>query len=149
MVRTLAVRDQCKIIVIDPWNELEHMPEPGESLTNYINFALQQIRQWAEQWDVHICVIAHPKKVDTFKGQPRAPLGYDVADSAAFFNKPSLGFTVHQEKTEAGAVYTQLYTWKVRDTQLYGLFKGVSDAIFDVDRMTYAYIDLDRNGESE
>lgn len=142
MVYTLAVRDQCKVIVIDPWNELEHMPEPGESLTNYINFALQQIRQWAEQWDVHICVIAHPKKIDTTNGKPRAPLGYDVADSAAFFNKPSLGFTVHQEKTESGISYSQIYTWKVRDAQLYGVAKGFSDASFDIDAMTYTEIDV-------
>jgi twinkle protein len=28
MVHTLAMRDQCKMIIIDPWNELEHLPEP-------------------------------------------------------------------------------------------------------------------------
>lgn len=142
MVHTLAVRDQCKLIIIDPWNELEHLPEPGESLTSYINFALQQVRQWAEKLEVHICLIAHPKKLDTFKGQPRPPSGYDVADSAAFFNKPSLGFTVHQEKTETGATYSQIWTWKVRDAQLYGIYKGVSDATFDVEKMTYTKIDM-------
>lgn len=144
MVYTLAVRDQCKVIVVDPWNEIEHMPEPGESLTNYINFALQQIRQWAEQFDVHICVIAHPKKIDTSKGAPRAPGGYDVADSAAFFNKPSLGFTVHQEKLESGAYITQLYTWKVRDTQLYSIHKGVTDTAFDIESMSYTDVEIER-----
>ena len=142
MVHTLAVRDNCKLIIIDPWNELEHLPEPGESLTSYINFALQQVRQWAEKLEVHICLIAHPKKLDTFKGSPRPPSGYDVADSAAFFNKPSLGFTVHQEKTETGATYSQIWTWKVRDAQLYGIYKGVTDAAFDVDKMDYTQIDM-------
>lgn len=143
MVYTLAVRDQCKLIVIDPWNELEHQPEPGENLTAYINFALQQIRQWAESLEVHICVVAHPKKIEvSSQGQVRAPLGYDVADSAAFNNKPSLGFTVHQDTTENGAKYVQLITWKVRDTQLYGIQKGCSDATFDIDRMNYTGTDL-------
>src|SRR5690606_14373427 len=63
MVYTLAVRDACRFIIIDPWNELEHLPEPGESMTSYINFALQQIRVWAEEFDTHICVIAHPRKM--------------------------------------------------------------------------------------
>lgn len=143
MIYTLAVRDGCKLIVVDPWNELEHMPEPGESLTNYINFALQQIRQWAEQYEVHICVVAHPKKIDTFKGEPRPPMGYDVADSAAFFNKPAIGFTVHQEKTESGLPYVELWTWKVRDSQLYGIFKGRSTCTFDIDRMDYSHIELE------
>jgi len=143
MIYTLAVRDQCKLIVVDPWNELEHLPEPGESLTNYINFALQQIRQWAEKYEVHICLIAHPKKLESFKGQVKPPMGYDVADSAAFFNKPALGFTVHQEKTQSGASYVQLITWKVRDAQLYGISKGIDTCAFDVDRMDYQHLEID------
>jgi twinkle protein len=143
MIYTLAVRDQCKLIVVDPWNELEHLPEPGESLTNYINFALQQIRQWAEKYEVHICLVAHPKKLESFKGQVKPPMGYDVADSAAFFNKPALGFTVHQEKTESGASYVQLLTWKVRDAQLYGIGKGIESCVFDVDAMNYSHIQID------
>lgn len=141
MIHTLAMRDQCKIICIDPWNELEHLPEPGESLTNYINFALQQIRQWAEKLEVHICVIAHPKKMDMGR-DPRPPAGYDIADSAAFFNKPSLGFTVHGAFTEAGTPFTELVTWKVRDTQLYGINKGRSAAQFHTERMDYEPVDL-------
>lgn len=150
MVYTLAVRDQCKMIVIDPWNELEHQPEPGENLTAYINFALQQIRQWAEALEVHICVIAHPKKIEvSSQGTVRPPLGYDVADSAAFNNKPSLGFTVHQEVTEAGAKFVRLITWKVRDTQLYGIQKGATDATFDIDRMDYAEIDMGATAQEQ
>ena len=136
MVYTLAVRDGCKLIVVDPWNELEHLPEPGESMTAYINFALQQIRTWAEQFDVHICLIAHPRKMQT-EGKPRNPTGYDIADSAAFFNKPSLGFSVHQEETDEGEKYVRLTTWKVRDTQLYNIEPGHTRLVFHKDPMTY------------
>lgn len=146
MIHTLAMRDQCKLIIIDPWNELEHLPEPGESLTNYINFGLQQIRQWAEKLEVHICLVAHPKKMDMGR-EPRPPLGYDIADSAAFSNKPSLGFTVHSAKSSTGAEYVQIYTWKVRDSQLYGINKGTSDAAFDQQAMTYTEIDM--NGDDQ
>lgn len=144
MIHTLAMRDQCKLIIVDPWNELEHLPENGESMTSYINFALQQIRQWAEKLEVHICLIAHPKKMDTSR-EPRAPLGYDIADSAAFFNKPSLGFTVHGGVTDTGARFTEIKTWKVRDTQLYQIDKGGTQATFDTERMDYTKIDLGRN----
>lgn len=137
MIYTLAVRDNCKMIVVDPWNELEHLPEPGESITNYINFALQQIRTWAEQFDTHICVIAHPRKMMT-DGKPRSPTGYDIADSAAFANKPALGFTVHQEEDEAGELFVRVTTWKVRDTQLYGFEKGSIRLAFDQNRMSYS-----------
>lgn len=137
MIYTLAVRDECKMIIIDPWNELEHLPEPGESMTSYINFALQQIRQWAQQFDTHICLIAHPRKMGT-EGQMRCPTGYDIADSAAFFNKPALGFSVHKEVDEdAGESWVKVQTWKVRETQLYGIEPGNIRLTFHQHAMTY------------
>jgi twinkle protein len=136
MIYTLAVRDGCKLIIVDPWNELEHMPEPGENMTNYINWAVQQIRVWAEQFDTHVCIIAHPRKMQT-EGKPRSPVGYDISDSAAFANKPSLGFTVHQAENSEGLPVVKLITWKVRDTQLYGIEKGQTDLEFSSFAMTY------------
>ncbi|WP_116082072.1 bifunctional DNA primase/helicase [Tropicimonas sp. IMCC34011] len=136
MIYTLAVRDGCKLIIVDPWNELEHMPAPGESLTNYINFALQQIRTWAEKFDTHICVIAHPRKMQTV-GKPQSPTGYDIADSAAFANKPSLGFSVHQEEDECGDQYVRITAWKVRNTQLYGFAKSSTRLTFMPELMSY------------
>lgn len=137
-VKALAVRDQAKVIVIDPWNELEHLPEPGESMTAYINFALQRIRQMAERFDCHICLIAHPKKM-TGEGKGKAPTGYDVADSAAFFNKPSLGFTIHQAEDdgEGGDPCVELRVWKVRNVQKYQVEKGRSLMTFDKSAMVY------------
>lgn len=142
-IYALAVRDGCKLIIIDPWNELEHLPEPGESMTAYINFALQQIRQWAEQFDVHICVIAHPRKMPT-DGKPRAPTGYDIADSAAFFNKPALGFSVHKDGNDDGDEWVTVTTWKVRETQLYGFSAGSTKLTFHPHAMSYARFEDDR-----
>lgn len=140
MVWTLAVRDGCKVIVIDPWNELEHLPEPGETMTAYVNFATKTIRQWAEQLDVHIALVAHPKKMPT-EGKPRPPTGYDIADSAAFFNKPSLGVTVHQHQhtDDDGALteWVELHVWKVRKTRLYRMRKGKVKCRFDADTMRF------------
>lgn len=141
MVHTLAVRDRCKLIIIDPWNELEHMPEPGETMTAYINFATKFIRQMAERLDVHIALVAHPKKMPT-DGKPRPPTGYDIADSAAFFNKPSLGVTVHQAEftdpdTGDEDRWVELHVWKVRKTRLYGFQKGRVKVDFDPARMNY------------
>lgn len=135
MVETLAVRDRCKLIVVDPWNELEHMPAVGETMTAYINWATQRIRQLAEMFEVHIALVAHPKKIN----EPnRAPTGYDVADSAAFFNKPSLGVTVHQREDDDGESYVELNVWKVRNAQLYGFTKGRVNVNFYPDSQRYS-----------
>lgn len=120
MIKALAVRDRCKVIIVDPWNELEHLPEKGESMTNYINFAIKTIRGWAKALEIHIMIVAHPAKMRTDQGK-RPPTGYDIADSAAFFNKPGLGVTVH-EGSEDFEVH--LYNWKTRDRLLYGTTPG-------------------------
>jgi twinkle protein len=139
-VYTLAVRDQCKLIIVDPWNELEHLPEPGENMTNYINFATKFLRQMAERLEVHIALVAHPKKMGQ-DSKPRAPNGYDIADSAAFFNKPSLGVTVHKNSftrdDDTVDSWVELHVWKVRDTLLYGFEPGLRKITFDHDRMNY------------
>ncbi|RHZ96475.1 toprim domain-containing protein [Cereibacter sphaeroides] len=144
MIYALAVRDQCKLIIVDPWNELEHAPQPGESMTAYINAATKFLRQIAERLDIHIALVAHPRKMPT-EGAPRPPNGYDIADSAAFFNKPSLGVTIHQAKhtDEDGEVrkWVEIHVWKVRKTRLYGFEKGNHKVGFDQDRMSYRRLD--------
>jgi twinkle protein len=134
-IHALAVRDRCKFIYIDPWNELEHMPEKGESLTNYINFATKSIRQWAERYDTHVCVVAHPKKFSGRDGET-IPDGYDVADSAAWVNKPALGFTVHQHD-DAEDPHVRIRVWKVRDVEAYGFGRRTLKVDFDANAMTY------------
>lgn len=121
MVKALAIRDRCKIIIIDPWNELEHLPEKGENMTQYINFALKTIRRWAKTLEVHIAIVTHPAKIK-LEAKSRAPTGYDCADSAAFFNKPGLGITVHPGDEE---FQVQIINWKTRDTMLYGTQKSI------------------------
>lgn len=131
-IKHMAVRERCKFIPVDPWNELEHVLVPGETMTNYINWALKSIRQWAERFDTHICVVAHPKKMPI---PTHVPDGYDVADSAAFFNKPSLGFTVHQ--ADGDDPHVRIDTWKVRDIQRYRFGRGTMRCQFDPQKMVY------------
>lgn len=133
-IATLAARDGCKLIVVDPWNELEHLPVAGETMTTYINWATKRLRQLAEELEVHIALVAHPKKMAE---RDRAPTGYDVADSSAFFNKPSLGVTVHRRKDEYGNEWVDLLVWKVRDTRLYGFGTHTTSCAFDPEQHCY------------
>lgn len=126
MIHTLAVRDRCKVILLDPWNEMDHMPEKGEAMTDYVNFALRHIRRKARQFECHVHIVAHPKMMQT-QGGVKAPTGYDIAGSAAFFNKPGLGFTIHPGEAD---FRSQIITWKVRDSLLYGCRKGGKEVEF-------------------
>ena len=136
-ISALVVRNGVKLVIVDPWNELEHLPERGESMTNYINYALQQIRQLAERLHIHIMIVAHPRKPSSDGEPTHAPTGYDIADSAAFANKPSLGLSIYKKINEAGSEDLSLITWKVRDVQLYGFEKGATSMEFNKQSKTY------------
>lgn len=135
MIRTATVRDGCKLIIIDPWNELDHLPEPGEAMTHYVNYALTRVRQLAERYDCHVQVVAHPQKI-----RDGYPKGYDIADSAAWFNKPALGLTVHSDEDDEGNPITKLITWKVKFRQSYGIHVGERSIEFDPGAMVYRQV---------
>ncbi len=133
MVHTLAARDGCNFIIIDPWNELEHVMLPGESSSAYINYALLNLAKWADKYDIHIMIVAHPKKMH----EGRKPAGYDIADAAAWANKPRLGLTIHQEDNDSYGPHVTLTAWKVSNRQATGCAPGFARLQFDQSAMVY------------
>jgi twinkle protein len=133
VVHKLAARDGCNLIIIDPWNEIEHFLEHGESMSNYVNIALAEIRRWAAKYDVHIEIIAHPKKLN----HDGPPTGYDIADAAGFANKPGMGWSVHIADDDDYGEHVILTCWKVRNRQATGCRPGKKRLWFDEIAMTY------------
>jgi twinkle protein len=88
-----VLRDGIRVLVIDPWNEIEHMRPKEMSETQYANWALRQIRRFAMTFEVLVILVAHPTKVGGLRGTP--PGLYDIEGSAAWFNKPDFGVVVH------------------------------------------------------
>jgi twinkle protein len=89
-----VLRDGIKVLVIDPWNEVEHARPKGESETQYVNRALRSIRRFALRYDVLAIVVVHPTKEVGKDGNSRVPTLYDCEGSAAWFNKPDHGVVI-------------------------------------------------------
>lgn len=137
MMWVAAVRDQCRIIAFDPWNEIDHRTRHGEAMTDYLNDALAHIRMWAERYDVAVCIVAHPTKMQREAGQkPYPPNGYDISGSAAWFNKAAVGVTVHRTQDDFGE-FTKVICWKSKFEQLYNFGKGQVDMLFQPSTMSY------------
>jgi twinkle protein len=81
-------------LLLDPWNEIEHAREAGESMTDYIGRSIRTIKRWARQWQVATIVIAHPTKDVGKDGKSRPVTLYDIEGSAHWFNKPDHGLIV-------------------------------------------------------
>jgi twinkle protein len=142
MIHKLAARDGCNLIIIDPWNEIEHYLEKGESMANYVNVALSEMRRWAERYDIHIEIIAHPKKM--LSDAP--PTGYDIADAAGFANKPGMGWSVHLADDDDYGEHVVLTNWKVRNRQETGCKPGKKHLWFNETTMAYSVATKRNNG---
>ncbi|MGX9944963.1 AAA family ATPase [Bradyrhizobium denitrificans] len=93
---TAVFRDGVKMLIIDPWNELEHSRPGSMSLTEYVGKAIKKLKRFAKQFGVCVVVVAHPTKLD-----PGAVPGlYSISDSAHWANKPDLGIIVHADDQE-------------------------------------------------
>ena len=96
--RELVLRTGIKGIIIDPWNYIEHKVPDGYTETQYISEALSLIKDFAIRNDVHVFVIAHPKKMQKDqRGVYPVPTMYDISGSAHFFNKADNGISVHRD----------------------------------------------------
>jgi twinkle protein len=139
-----VLRFGVRILVIDPWNEIEHCKAKNETTADYINRALRALKKFGQRHGLCVIVVAHPTKdVGGGKdGKPRVPTLYDVADSAAWFNKPDFGIVVHRSAT---ADQTAIYIAKARfdDTGT----KGSCNLKFI--RATNRYEQLDYRGQPE
>jgi twinkle protein len=103
-----VARFGASIIVIDPWNEIEHCRRPGESETEYIGRAIRMLKRFAKAFQVHICIIAHPtKSLKDSDGVYKPPTLYDISGSSNWYNKCDLGVVVHRPNPDDTVIKTQ------------------------------------------
>lgn len=92
-----VIRHDAKIVVIDPWNEMDHVRPPDTSLTEYVGLAIKRLKKFARKFWVHVIVVAHPAKIMRLKdGKIPVPSLYDISDSAHWYNKPDVGLIIHR-----------------------------------------------------
>ena len=104
--RILIKTRGVKIIVIDPYNKLEHKYTDSE--TQYISRFLDQIITFAKINDVLLFLVAHPRKMNKTNGIIDVPSLYDISGSANFFNKTDYGFTVHRKVDSDNVMQNQV-----------------------------------------
>lgn len=110
LCRTAVIRHGVKMIVLDPWNELEHKRRRDETETDYIGRAIRAIKRFAKQMDVAFWVVAHPTK--PHEGNKKIPGLYDISGSANWANKADYGLTYHRPRM--GENYAEILVSKVR-----------------------------------
>ncbi|WP_103729000.1 DnaB-like helicase C-terminal domain-containing protein [Novosphingobium sp. HII-3] len=102
LIRIAVIRDGAKIVVLDPWNELEHKRGRDETETDYIGRAIRTLKRFAKRYNVALWVVAHPTKPMKLKdGTIPVPSLYDISGSANWSNKADYGLIYHRaDKTK-------------------------------------------------
>lgn len=113
LCRIAVLRHGCRVIIIDPWNELDHKREANETETDYTARAIRAMKRFARRYDVALWVVAHPAKPQNVPGVKLGPPSlYSISGSAHWANKPDYGFVVHRPDKESPCI--DVHVLKVR-----------------------------------
>lgn len=122
--KALVFRKGIRGIVIDPWNELEHMCPSGMTETQYISRELKRMRQFARRHGVHLWVVAHPSKLYREKdGSYPVPTLYDISGSAHWRNKADNGICVWRNFGDDSSA-VEIHVQKIRFRQIGSIGKA-------------------------
>jgi twinkle protein len=88
------IRNGLDVLVLDPWNEVEHVRGRGESLTEYTGAAIRKLKRFARMYNVLVIVVIHPTKEGALKENLSL---YDAADSAHWVNKADYGLIFERD----------------------------------------------------
>ena len=140
--RDAVMRDGIRVLIIDPWNEIEHARKRDETISEYIGRAIRMLKRFARQFGVVVIVLAHPTKDIWERGKQRTPTLYDIDGSAHWFNKPDHGLVIERDPV---ADQSTVHISKVRFDETG--FRGAIRMAFDV--ATQRYSELQVNEQLE
>lgn len=97
-LKVAVIRHEARLVIVDPWNEIEHDKPDFMPMTDYIGQALRSLKQFARNHDCHLVIVAHPSKGVIHKIDKNEPMSaYDIADSAHWVNKPDAILILHRD----------------------------------------------------
>lgn len=139
------VQHGAKLLIIDPWNELDHDRPNGMSLTEYVSVAIKELKRLARRYMVTVLVIAHPAKPleKTKLGTYPVPTLYEISDSAHWHNKCDIGFIIHRLEGEPDSNGNKTWATLVRVEKVrhWGVLGKIGDCLLKYSPSTGRYTD--------
>jgi len=113
--RMLVERKKVKALVIDPFNRIEQRLTDGQTELQYISSILNRLIRFAQQMNVLVILVAHPRKVNrnSTDGRARRVEMNDINGSADFGNKADICMIVDRnDEMEVTTVYVDKVRFK-------------------------------------
>jgi twinkle protein len=135
-IEEAATRHGCKWVLIDPWNEVEHLWGRQDTEATYLNRALRELKRLCRKYQIAIIIVAHPTK----EGGKSKTLGdadlYDISGGAVWNNKADIGVVVWCDDEPAKSRVRQIKVAKSKNFLVFGR-PGVAEMTFNPERATF------------
>jgi hypothetical protein len=121
---------------IDSWKDLSHPYSEYGGYAQYLEYALPYRNQIAEDNNLHLHTIIHPKLTEKERGVRAAPGPYDLKGGSEWFNSGKCMITVHREDLQDNSVVIKFNKIKPRS------IGRIGDIDLKFDRNLFKYYDL-------
>lgn len=128
---------------IDSWKDMSHPYAKYGGYATYLEVVLPYRNQIAEDHNLHLHTIIHPKLTEKENGKRPAPSPYDLKGGSEWFNSGKCMITVHREDVTDNRV--EIYFHKMKPRAVGNL--GMIELRFDM--KTFTYYDLETLAPNE
>lgn len=136
-IEEAATRHGAKWVLIDPWNEVEHLWGRQDTEASYLNRALRHLKRLARRYQIAIIIVTHPTK-DGGKNSTLEDFSlYDINGGAVWNNKADLGVIVWAENTATAVRHIKVA--KSKDFMRMGM-PGIVRKEYLLDSASYRFI---------
>ena len=118
---------------IDSWKDMSHDYNKYGSYATYLEIALPYRNKIAEDNNIHIHTIIHPKLVEKENGKRRAPSPHDLKGGSEWFNSGKCMITVHRETGDTNEA--QIIFGKIKPRSIGK--KGQISLFLDLEKFVY------------
>lgn len=138
-LREARTRHGCKWVILDPWNELDHIWDRSQSEAIYTNDALRKLKRIARALQIILMVVVHPSKEGGRQKDITEKDLYGISGSAAWANKADHGLIIHRPDHAKSEVYVKIA--KSKDHAVMGR-PGIIRMNYDISCSKYRYIGM-------
>jgi twinkle protein len=132
-----ATRHGCRWILIDPWNEVEHLWGRQDTEATYLNRALRELKRLGRRFQIAIIIVAHPNMQGGRMTSVTDATLYDINGGAVWNNKADLGVIVWADEVASPDRWVKVA--KSKDFIRFGQ-PGTVRMRFDPTHSTYSVI---------
>ncbi len=140
--QTLVFREGIKMLIVDPWTEIDQSQRGNMAMTDWVDMCLKRLRRFGREFDVHVVIVAHPKKmapVTDRSGARNNPVvtPYDISDSRHWAEMADVILSIWRDRSDPEEpVQVHIQKIRFRDNGQLGL------VLFRYDRHTRRYQDI-------